>query len=55
VLGQEHPYTLTGMNNLGHTYKLQDRIDQAITIMTEVVTLCSRILSEDHLYTKDSK
>jgi hypothetical protein len=39
VLGEEHPDTLTSMNNLAHTWKGQDRDEEAIALMGECVRL----------------
>ena len=48
VLGQEHPDTLTSMNNLVFTIKEQDRKEETIKLMTECIQLQNRVLSTEH-------
>ena len=54
VLGEAHPDTLTSMNNLAHTYYLQDHRDTAIELMEEIFELRKKNLGPDHPYTIDS-
>ena len=48
VLGEEHPDTLTGMNNLAFTMKEQGRTVEAIKLMTECVQLRNEVLGTEH-------
>jgi hypothetical protein len=48
VLGEEHPDTLTSMNNLALTFKDQGRNDDALKLMTECLSLSKRILGDSH-------
>jgi Tetratricopeptide repeat len=48
VLGQEHPSTLTSMNNLPFTMKGQDRNMEAIELMAECVQLLNRVVGAEH-------
>jgi hypothetical protein len=54
VLGEEHPSTLTSMNNLAFTLKSQSRNDEAISIMEKCVQLRKQILGPQHPHTKTS-
>jgi Tetratricopeptide repeat len=44
MLGEEHPETLTSMNNLAFTLKEQGRKGEAIKLMAECVQLCNQAL-----------
>jgi hypothetical protein len=55
VLGEEHPDTLTSMNNLAFTFKGQGRDDDAVRLMNECVGLRTQVLGSDHPYTLSSK
>ena len=48
VLGEEHPSTLTSMNNLAFTWKGQCKNTKAINLMSECVHLQTRILGLNH-------
>jgi Tetratricopeptide repeat len=48
VLGQEHPHTLTSINNLAFTRKEQGRKWEAIELMAECVQLRNRVLHAEH-------
>jgi hypothetical protein len=48
VLGEEHPDTLTSMNNLAITWKQQSRDEEAIKLMSKCVQLRTRVLGADH-------
>jgi hypothetical protein len=48
VLGQEHPHTLTSMNNLAFTLKSQGCDVDAIELMVKCVRLRKKILGMDH-------
>ncbi|KAF2834982.1 hypothetical protein M501DRAFT_943158, partial [Patellaria atrata CBS 101060] len=50
VLGEEHPNTLTSMNNLAFTFKLQGRKDDAILLMRQCSQLQKQILGPQHSY-----
>ena len=54
VLGEEHPDTLTSMNNLAYTWKEQGRDEEAIKLMTECVQLRTQILGAGHPFTLSS-
>ena len=54
VLGEEHPDTLTSMNNLTITIKEQGRKEDAIKVITECVELRERILGYGYPYTLSS-
>ncbi|KAF8253586.1 hypothetical protein K440DRAFT_656809 [Wilcoxina mikolae CBS 423.85] len=51
VLGQEHPDTLTSMNNLASTYTNQGRWAEAEIHLIQVVNTCRTTLGEDHPHT----
>ena len=48
VLGEEHPSTLTSVNNLAFTWKAQGQDGEAINLMSECVHLRTRILGAIH-------
>lgn len=48
VLGEEHPDTLTSMDNLAFTMKVQGRHLEAIKLMAECVRLQIRVLGAEH-------
>jgi len=48
VLGEEHPDTLTSINNLAYTWKGQGRDEEAIRLMTECAQLRTQILGAGH-------
>jgi hypothetical protein len=50
VLGEEHPDTLSTMNDLAFTMKEQGRKEDAIKLMIEYVQLRERILGLGHPY-----
>ena len=54
VLGQEHPDTLTIMNNLAFTWKLQRRDNEALALMEECFKLRKKKLGLDHPDTMSS-
>ena len=54
VLGDEHPDTLTSMNNLAFTMKELGRKMEAIKLMAECVKLRNRVLGTEHPYTLSS-
>jgi len=54
VLGEEHPDTLTSMNNLAYTWKGQGRDEEAIKLMSECVQLRTQILGAGHPFTLSS-
>jgi hypothetical protein len=55
VLGQDHPDTLTAMNNLAFTYKTQARNEEAIALMKSTLALRCHKLGENHPATKSSR
>lgn len=50
--GQDHPDTLTSLNNLAWTWSYQGRHDEAVKLMTECVEGLERKLGADHPNTK---
>ena len=54
VLGQEHPDTLTSMNNLAFTWKGYGRHAEALKLMEECVLLRTRILGANQSHTLSS-
>jgi Tetratricopeptide repeat len=54
VLGQEHPSTLTSMNNLAWTLKSQGCDREALELITESVRLLTKKLGVNHPNTKAS-
>ena len=54
VLGEEHPDTLTSMNNLAFTIHSQGRNAEAVKLMTECVLLRIRVSGAEHPHTLSS-
>ncbi|KAI3567754.1 hypothetical protein IWW34DRAFT_641719, partial [Fusarium oxysporum f. sp. albedinis] len=54
VLGEEHPHTLTSMNNLAITWKVHGRSREALALMRSCVVLRERVLDTDHPDTEAS-
>ena len=54
VLGEEHPDTLTSVNNLAFTWKRQGQNAKAVDLMGECVYLRTRILGANHPNTLSS-
>lgn len=52
VLGEEHPSTISAMNNLASTLGDQGQLDEAITLLEVAVQKMKRIHSEEHPHTK---
>lgn len=50
VPGSEHPDTLISMGNLAHTYKLEDRHDEALDLMRDVVNPRTQNIDANHGY-----
>ena len=48
VLGEDHPNTLTTLNNLAGAYESAGRLDEAITLYEQVLTDSIRVLGKDH-------
>jgi DNA repair protein RadC len=48
VLGQEHPSTLTSMNNLASTYQNQGRWKEAEDLEVLVMETRKRVLGQEH-------
>jgi tetratricopeptide (TPR) repeat protein len=51
TLGEEHPYTLTGMNNLAIMYRDEGKLKQAEALLGRVLEVYKRTLGERHPYT----
>jgi len=54
VLGQEHPDTLSSMNNLACTLRSQGRNEDALTLMRRCVQLRQCTLGHNHPHTISS-
>jgi hypothetical protein len=54
VLGEEHPDTLTSMNNLARTWKSQRCTKDAISLMRKCCQLRKQIHGPQHPYTEAS-
>ncbi|OCK73732.1 hypothetical protein K432DRAFT_224868 [Lepidopterella palustris CBS 459.81] len=48
VLGEEHPSTLTSMNNLAFTWKGQGRDADALRLMNQCLELLMKVLGMSH-------
>jgi hypothetical protein len=48
ILGEEHPDTISAMNNLANTLSDQGQLDEAATMKKEVLAKRKRILGEEH-------
>jgi tetratricopeptide (TPR) repeat protein len=53
-LGEEDSLTLTSMNNLADSLRLEGQLDDALEILTKVVNTRLRVLGEDHSDTMTS-
>ena len=51
VLGDDHPETLTFMNNLASLYFAQGRYDEAEPLLLETLETQKRVLGDDHVET----
>ena len=54
VLGDEHPDTLTSMNNLAYTLQLQSRYKEALALIETCFHLRQQVLGEQHPDTQSS-
>jgi hypothetical protein len=52
ILGEEHPSTISAMNNLANTLGEQGQLDEAITILEVAVQKMKRIHGEEHPHTE---
>jgi tetratricopeptide (TPR) repeat protein len=48
VLGDEHPSTLTSINNLANLYYQQGRYDEALSLYLEDLNASRRVLGDEH-------
>jgi tetratricopeptide (TPR) repeat protein len=48
ILGEEHPDTISAMNNLANTLGDQGQLNEAATMLKEVLEKMRRILGEEH-------
>ncbi|PVH90035.1 hypothetical protein DM02DRAFT_548530, partial [Periconia macrospinosa] len=55
VLGEEHPDTLTGMNNLAFTLKRQGLTNKAISLMENCCRLRTVVLGPQHHFIISSR
>jgi tetratricopeptide (TPR) repeat protein len=54
VLGNDHPETLSSMDNLSFLYREQHRLDEAEPLIREALEKRKRVLGDDHLQTLGS-
>ena len=54
VFSEEHPFTLTSINNLASTYKNQDRWKKTEELNVRVIKTSLKMLSEKHPFTLTS-
>ncbi|KAF8593261.1 hypothetical protein BDV93DRAFT_502663 [Ceratobasidium sp. AG-I] len=54
MLGNEHPTTLTCMQNLAGAFRRQGRLEEAEALQTEVIELNKRVRGHEHPYTLTS-
>ena len=54
VLGEEHPDTATGYNNLAHVYESQGEYGKAEGLYRKALEISERVLGEEHLDTATS-
>lgn len=52
LLGEEHPGTITAVNNLGITIEDQGQLYEAAVMQKEVLEKWRRILGEEHPHTE---
>lgn len=52
ILSEEHPSTISTMNNLAITLGKQGQLDEAITLLEVAVRKMKRIHGEEHPHTK---
>jgi len=48
LLGEEHPYVASSLNNLAGLYDAQGRYDQAEPLLVQALALSQRLLGEEH-------
>jgi tetratricopeptide (TPR) repeat protein len=51
ILGQEHPHTLLGMQDLGNIYSKQGKLKEAEDLQVQVLEMSKRILGQEHPHT----
>ncbi|MGY3521157.1 tetratricopeptide repeat protein, partial [Micromonospora sp. PTRAS2] len=54
VLGNDHPDTLTSVNNLAYAYQAAGDLGRAISLFEQALTDCRRVLGNDHPQTLTS-
>jgi serine/threonine protein kinase/tetratricopeptide (TPR) repeat protein len=54
LLGEEHPATLSSMNDLAILYEMQGRYDEAEQLYVETLETRKRVLGEEHSHTLSS-
>jgi hypothetical protein len=52
VLGDEHPHTVTSINNLAHTPAAPGDVTTAYQLQLELVTVSRRVHGDDDPYTR---
>ncbi|KAK3939624.1 P-loop containing nucleoside triphosphate hydrolase protein [Diplogelasinospora grovesii] len=55
ILGDEHPDTISAMNNLANTLGDQGKLDEAVAMLKEVLEKMQRILGREHPHTLGSQ
>jgi tetratricopeptide (TPR) repeat protein len=48
MLGNDHPHTLSSLNNLAITYRIAGQLDKAVTLYEEALADRERVLGSDH-------
>jgi tetratricopeptide (TPR) repeat protein len=54
TMGEEHPFTLIGMNNLAMVYKNEGKLTHAEPLLSRVLEVRKRTLGNEHPYTVSS-
>lgn len=55
VFEEEHPYSLSSMANLAHTWMQQSRNEEAVSLMEKCFRLRRHVLDSDHRQTESSR
>jgi tetratricopeptide (TPR) repeat protein len=55
VLGEDHPDTLTSLNNLAGLFESKGEYDRALPLYEECLAKRKRVLGEDHPHTKSTQ
>ncbi len=52
LLGQQHPYVASSLNNLAGLYYSQGKYEQAEPLYLEALSIAEKVLGVDHPHTK---